>query len=299
MKKHIPVLANKLVELIQPKKGENFADVTAGFGGHSKIILELVGQNAKAFLFDRDLDAVSDLREEFAKYNNVTVQHKKISEIDWQNDMTDISIVIADLGVSSHQFDEAKRGFSILRPGPLDMRMDQSQDFSAYDVVNGYSKKDLAEIIFKYSQEPKSRQIAASIVEHRNKKVISTTQELADIVSSVVKPNYKIHPATKTFQAIRIEVNQEISELESLLQEAPKFLKPKGRLAIISFHSIEDRMVKQAFKQLASPTKDTNGNVINKPKFKLVTKKPIKGSEFDKSNLRARSAKLRVLEKIN
>lgn len=296
MNTHIPVLLHQVVEVLQPKVGEVFADVTAGYGGHSSALLHAVGVSGHAYLFDQDPQAIQALKEQFGSQQNITIAQANFADILLP---VQVDMVLADLGVSSPQLDRAERGFSFSSDGPLDMRMNSSQEFSAYQIVNTYSQTALADIIYQYGEERRSRAIAKALVETRKHKPITTTAELADIVAGVVPKTSKIHPATKTFQALRIATNDELHSLERLLQAAPTWLKPGGRLAVISFHSLEDRMVKQRFAALTAPLRNQNGMIVSDPVFRKVTKKPLQGIDYDKSNPRARSAKLRAVEKIN
>ncbi len=299
MKKHIPVLLNELIEILKPSKGQRFADLTAGYGGHSKALIDEVSSSGYGYLIDRDLQAVDHLKKQFKLYNNIKIEHADFGKLDWDKDIPYVDIILADIGVSSPQLDDPTRGFSFQSESKLDMRMDSSQELSAYEVVNTYSEKDLADIFYKYSEEHQSRRIAKAIVSRRKQKTIDTTTELAELISQTIHKTGKMHPATKCFQAIRIEVNNELGSLAKLLENAPDRLNIGGKLAIISFHSLEDRMVKQAFNTLCTPERDEFGQNVSEPRYLKVTKKPIMGSEYDKSNPRARSAKLRVVEKIN
>lgn len=298
MKRHTPVLLENVIDLLQPQIGEKFADLTAGFGGHSEVLLEMVGGSGHGYLFDKDSEAILALQAKFETLNNVTITQADFGTIDWQEDMPKVDMILADIGVSSPQIDNADRGFSFMQDGPLDMRMNQDQILTAYDIVNTYSQADLADILYQYGEERQSRRIARKIVESRRLEPIRTTTQLADIISHETGKSGKIHPATKSFQALRIAVNNELDSLKSALQEMPASLLPGGRIAIISFHSLEDRLVKQAFKALCTPQKDEFGQIVSNAEFTPVTKKPISGINFDKTNPRARSAKLRVVEKI-
>jgi len=300
MNRHIPVLLSELLEILNPQEGEDFADVTAGYGGHSEALLQKVGDKGSGYLFDKDPEAIKYLRSKFEGNENIKIYQTDFAEIDWNADMPRFDIIIADIGVSSPQLDDTERGFSFYSDARLDMRMNQQQELDAYTVVNTYHEKDLADIFYRYGEERNSRRIARFIANRRKSSPIESTIELANLISSAThNKTGKIHPATRCFQAIRIEVNHELDSLEKLLQVAPRHLKKGGRLAIISFHSLEDRIVKQAFSMLCKQQKDEFGQNVSKPEYKSVTKKPLKGSEYDKSNPRARSAKLRVVEKIN
>lgn len=299
MKKHIPVLLSELINILKPSKGLRFVDLTAGYGGHSRALLEAVGRSGYGYLFDKDPQAVDYLKKQFISQNNISIEQADFGKLDWENEIPSVDIILADIGVSSPQLDDPNRGFSFQSESKLDMRMDSSQELSAYEVVNTYSEADLSDIFYRYSEERQSRRIARAIIDRRKQKTIDTTTELAELISQTIHKTGKIHPATKCFQAIRIEVNDELGSLAKLLENAPERLKPGGKLAIISFHSLEDRMVKQAFNALCTPKKDEFGQNVSEPRYIKVTKKPIMGSEYDKSNPRARSAKLRVVEKIN
>jgi len=299
MNRHIPVLLGEVIEVLQPQKGEKFADLTAGYGGHSKALLQAVGQSGYGYLFDRDLLAVKALKSRFTDTHNLEIAQANFADVAHEQKLSGIDMVLADLGVSSPQLDEYQRGFSFQTDGPLDMRMDTTQELSAYEIVNTYSEKDLADILYGYGQERQSRRIAHAIVQARKTHSINTTAQLSEIISQTVSKTGKIHPATLSFQAIRIATNQELTNLQMLLNDIPEQLKPGARLAIISFHSLEDRMVKQAFAGLCKSLKDEFGQTVSEPQYRKVTKKPIQGKQFDISNPRARSAKLRAVEKIN
>lgn len=297
MKLHQPVLLNETIELLDLKSGQVVVDMTAGYGGHSEKILQIIGTEGKLVLVDRDIEAIRELKKKFGNYDNVEYIHSNFSQINWKN-IGKVDRVLMDLGVSSPQLDRPERGFSFNKPARLDMRMDRSQKLTAQEIVNEYQEEDLANLIYRFGEETKSRKIAKAIVEYRASQPITTTEKLAEIVSKTIPKKSKIHPATKTFQAIRIAVNEELASLEKALPEITAHLNPYGRLAVISFHSLEDRIVKQFFKSICEVAKDpVTGSEISSPNFKLVIKKPLKGSLED-SNPRARSAKLRIVEKI-
>jgi len=296
MPKHIPVLLNQVIEVLKPKQGETFIDMTCGYGGHSQKLLQLVGNSGYGYLIDRDWQAISYLKKLFASKQNVRIIHSNFSQLGSLG-LPKVDMILMDLGVSSAQLDQADRGFSFWQNARLDMRMDRSQKLDAHYVVNNYSQKKLAEIIASYGEETQSRKIARAILAARKIKPIDTTLQLADIISSQVRKSRKIHPATKTFQAIRIAVNDELNELKTGLEEALKILKPGGRLAVISFHSLEDRIVKTFIQQYSQDIYDIDGKLIRSASLKKVTKKPILGSLVD-YHRRARSAKLRAAVKI-
>jgi 16S rRNA (cytosine1402-N4)-methyltransferase len=298
MKLHQPVLLEQTIDLLDLKSGEIVIDMTAGYGGHSAEILKIIGESGRLILVDRDENAIKELKKKFKNYKNIDYIHSNYSEIDWKS-IGSVDKILMDLGVSSPQLDESERGFSFNKDAELDMRMDRSQSLTAKEIVNEYSEDELANIIYRYGEEKKSRRIAKAIVDNREVKPIKTTKQLADIVENCLPKSYRIHPATRTFQAIRIATNAELESLEATLPEATEHLNKDGRLAIISFHSLEDRIVKQFFKSLIEVDKDpVTGMEVESPNFRLINKKPLKGLQND-NNPRARSAKLRVVEKIN
>jgi 16S rRNA (cytosine1402-N4)-methyltransferase len=287
---HIPVLLDSVVRLLAPKKGETYLDLTAGYGGHATEVISRIGDEKLATLVDRDLFAIEKLREKFPHANVIHSDFAKfVAETDEKFDM-----VLLDLGVSSVQLDFGERGFSFREDSELDMRMDRSQKLTAFDVVNKYSEKNLAEIFQKYGEEKSgiSRKIARELVISRKFGPTKTTGELAEKIVKIVGKSdggkwHKTHPATKIFQAIRIEVNDELGQLTEALNDISRILKPNGRVAIISFHSLEDRIVKEYFRENDSEN-DLEKSLI------ILAKKPIEGSLEDANNPRARSAKLRA-----
>jgi 16S rRNA (cytosine1402-N4)-methyltransferase len=298
MKLHQPVLLEQTIDLLELKSGEIVMDMTAGYGGHSAEILKKIGPSGRLILVDRDREAIKELKKRFKNRKNVEYIHSNYANIDWEQ-IGKVDKILMDLGVSSPQLDESGRGFSFNKDAELDMRMDRSQSLTAKEIVNECSEEELANIIYRYGEEKKSRRIAKAIVESRESKPIKTTKQLADIIEDCLPKSYMIHPATRTFQAIRIATNAELESLEKTLPEATAYLSSGGRLVVISFHSLEDRIVKQYFKSLMEVEKDpVTGKDVESPNFRLVNKKPIKGLEQD-NNPRARSAKLRVAEKIN
>lgn len=291
--KHIPVLLEAVLKYLEPKEGESYLDLTAGYGGHAAAILKRTGYGQPAVLVDRDKNAVDSLSKTFESkpveivHNDFFAASEKLLAEGKRFDM-----VLADLGVSSPHLDMASRGFSFGSEGPLDMRMDQQQTLTAEHIVNNYSEQQLTTILRQYGEEPKARAVARAICENRP---IRTTTQLASIVARTAakssKKNSKTHPATKTFQALRIEVN---SELDLLAQSLPLWidlLVPGGRLVVISFHSLEDRIVKQAFQEYGGNRFDS---VVHN-----LTRQPVMGDKNEiVHNPRARSAKLRAVAKI-
>ena len=300
---HQPVLLQSVIEELAPQEGEVFADLTAGYGGHAAALLDRVGRNGYGYLFDRDPVAIQALQSKFADAKNVAITQANFGQLDWEHDlgqdMRSPDMILLDLGVSSPQLDDPSRGFSFRHDGPLDMRMDSSQPLSAATIVNDYSETEIADLIYRYGQDRFSRRIAHAIVATRSDKKapITTTQQLADIVHHVLPRPGKTDTATKTFQALRIAVNGELEALTQALAQAPTRLAPGGRLAIISFHSLEDRLVKQAFRELTTPQLNHFGQIAAEAPFQLVTRKPVKGEIEDSHNPRARSARLRAVAK--
>jgi 16S rRNA (cytosine1402-N4)-methyltransferase len=288
-KQHVPVLVSEVINCLEPKPGESYLDLTAGYGGHAQVITELTGSLTRTVLVDRDQNAIQELSKIFpASIVQLRQQDFFSATQELVESNQQFDIILADLGVSSPHLNEGSRGFAINISGPLDMRMDQTQELTAETIVNDYREADLAEILKNFGEEPKSKQIAKAIVEARP---LETTTQLAEIVKTVWKGYSKIHPATRTFQAIRIAVNDEMGMLERSLPLWLELLKPGGRIAIISFHSLEDRLVKKAFSENSGNNYDSS--------LVLITKHPIKASAQEIAlNPRARSAKLRAAAKI-
>ena len=278
---HIPVLAEQVIEGLQIKTGGRYLDATVGGGGHSRLILE-AAPDVELVALDQDLQALSAARAQLAEFAGRTSFHhinfSRFEPADLRFDG-----ILADIGVSSTQLDQAERGFSFRQEAPLDMRMDSTQDLTAEEIVNHWDEKTLADTIYEYGEERLSRRIARRLVERRP---FWTTTELASAIASAYPAKARhgrIHPATRTFQALRIAVNGELEVLKTFLDRAPDWLNPEGRLAIISFHSLEDRIVKYAFR--------------GDERLDIVTKKPLVASREEvKGNRRSRSAKLRIAE---
>lgn len=286
---HLPVLLEEVLTVLAPKPGDSYLDVTAGYGGHAAKVLERTQAPAKATLIDRDENAINELSERF-KGENVDIRRQDFltASENLRSEGQQFDLILADLGVSSPHLNLAERGFAISLSGPLDMRMDQSQSLTAEQVVNTYSKEQLADILTRYGEEPKAGAIARLIVQNRP---LSTTSELAELVARVWPGHSRVHPATRTFQALRIAVNDELGLLQRSLPIWIDLLAPGGRLAIISFHSLEDRLVKQFFAEQGGNRYDAALHVL--------TKRPLTASATEAvSNPRARSAKLRAAVKI-
>lgn len=288
--KHYPVLLAEVLQYLDPKEGDSYLDLTAGYGGHAAEVLDrTLPKPHKTTLVDRDQNAVAFLDQQFAG-RGVQIIHKDFlnASRELQKQGKQFDIILADLGVSSPHLDNASRGFSIKTDGPLDMRMDETQTKTAADIVNNYDETELVRILRTYGEEPRAKKIAQLIVEHRP---IATTHELAKIVAQAWPGYSKVHPATRTFQAIRIAVNDELDLLEQSMPIWVDLLAPGGRIAIISFHSLEDRLVKRF---LASQSGNRYDAVLQ-----LLTKQPVTGGADEiVFNPRARSAKLRAAVKI-
>jgi 16S rRNA (cytosine1402-N4)-methyltransferase len=285
---HIPVLLDATLAVMQPVEGENYLDLTAGYGGHASVFLKHTGNYAHSVLVDRDRHTAPYLKDLVSKGAKLLHDDFLNAARQLVEEGKKFDLILADLGVSSPQLDRAERGFSFSKEGPIDMRMDQMNEKSAEQIVNLYNESDLVDIIVRYGEEPKSiaRRIARAIVASRP---FRTTKELADAIEYVSRgPRKRIHPATRTFQALRIEVNDELKQVENVLPLLPKLLKPKGRVGVISFHSLEDRIVKRYFSEQVADGYEAE--------FTVLTKKPILGTD-DVHNPRSRSAKLRVAVK--
>lgn len=303
MKEHISVLLNETIDLLDVKEGGTYIDGTLGRGGHTSEILKRL-KNGKLYCFDLDSDAINKSKEYLKDYDNVTFIHDNYCHMNKYVDSVDG--IILDLGVSSPQFDEAQRGFSYRFDGPLDMRMNKESELTAEKIVNEYSKEELQKIFWNYGEEKFSGPIAKKIVEVRQEKRITTTFELVEIIKSVLPQKIlakKGHPAKQVFQALRIAVNGELDSLEYFLEHFPEIAKVGTRVVIITFHSLEDRLVKQTFKSLSTVKDDLNiikrPEEIEKPKWQLLNKHVVVASEKElDENPRSKPAKLRGIEKV-
>lgn len=307
---HVSVLLDECIESLNIKPDGVYVDCTMGGAGHSKEIVKRLSSKGLFIGFDQDKNAIETAKERLKDYSDrVRFIHSNFENI--KEELEKIGVykidgVLADLGVSSHQLDEKDRGFSYMQDAPLDMRMDVRKDFSAYDVVNTYSEEELARIIKEYGEDNWAKRIAKFIVEKREEKEIETTGELVDIIKSAIPKKARIdgpHPAKRTFQAIRIEVNNELSVINKMIQDAVSIMDKGGRICIITFHSLEDRIVKNEFKELARdcvcPPHFLMCQCDKKSLVKVITRKPILPSEEEiNENPRSRSAKLRVAERI-
>jgi 16S rRNA (cytosine1402-N4)-methyltransferase len=312
---HVPVLLKEAIDFLAVRRGGTYIDATVGLGGHSYEIAKRLGAPGHLIGLDKDPAALkvagerltqgpstarSDSQGESERsaqddsvgedWPTITLLHRSFAEIAKGQQAATVDGILADIGVSSLQLDDATRGFSFQADGPLDMRMDPRSERSAEQVVNHLDERQLADVIYEFGEERRSRRIARAICRSRP---IRSTAHLADVISAAARPmnseQRRIHPATKTFQALRIFVNRELEDLKALLEAAPRILKPGGRVVVISFHSLEDRIVKDAFREGA----------IKDKHFRVLTKKPVTATELERDrNPRARSAKLRAAERV-
>jgi 16S rRNA (cytosine1402-N4)-methyltransferase len=291
---HIPVLLGQVLQYLNPQAHETYLDLTAGYGGHAREVLERTKGSTPddTVLVDRDSNAIVELEKVFAD-KPVHIMHAdflKASQI-LQSEGKRFDMILADLGVSSPHLNQQARGFAIAADGPLDMRMDQTQELTAADIVNTYPTADIADILKRYGEEPKAHSIAQKIVAYRKEQPITSTTQLAEIVARAWPGHSRVHPATRSFQALRIAVNDELRLIEQSIPIWIELLKPGGRLVVISFHSLEDRLVKQAFVEAGGNRFDAT--------LQVLTKQPVIADESETvSNPRARSAKLRAALKI-
>jgi len=305
---HYTVMKNEAVDALQCRDGFIYVDCTLGGGGHSKLILEKIQPNGKLFAFDVDEDAIKASKERLKDYKNLTII--KSSYVNIKQELAKYGVtkitggVLFDLGASYHQLTKAERGFSFSKDAPLDMRFNQDADFSAYDVVNGYSENELIRIFSEYGEERFSKRIAKKIVEERKITKINTTTELANLIlQATPKIKSTIHPATRVFQAIRIEVNQELTNVKNTLNDVLDLLEVGAIISVISFHSLEDRIVKHLLKYHSQRCHCNKSQMIctcPPPRLELITKKPLMASESEiRENPPSRSAKLRIARCIN
>lgn len=306
---HVSVLLNECLEGLNIKENGIYVDGTLGGAGHSSEILKRLSNEGRLIGIDQDTDALKAAKERLKDYSNVTFVHSNFSNI--ENVLNNLNIdgvdgILMDLGVSSYQLDEGERGFSYMKDAPLDMRMNRENDFSAYNVVNEYSEEDLYRIIRDYGEEKFAKRIASFIVENRQEKNIETTLELVEIIKNAIPAKARRegpHPAKRTFQAIRIEVNSELSILNKTIEDGVEKLNKGGRMAIITFHSLEDRIVKNKFRDLAVSCRCPKEFPVcvcgEKAKVKVISRKAIEPTKEEvEINPRSRSAKLRVIEKL-
>jgi len=301
---HVPVLYDEVLELLQPRPGGRYLDGTVGAGGHAQGILRASAPDGKLLALDRDAEAIAFARQRLAEYDQrvtlVKASYADMAAIAGRCGFDDFDGILLDLGLSSRQLADGQRGFSFLREGPLDMRFDASQGPTAADLINNLSEAELADIFWRYGEERRSRKWARVIVANRP---LTTTTQLADLIAAQVKRRERIHPATQLFQALRIAVNNELEVVGQGVLAAVALLRANGRLAVISFHSLEDRLVKQTFRELSRdcicPPEQPICTCDRQPVLRLITRKAVQaGAEEIAANPRSRSARLRVAEKI-
>ncbi len=293
--KHIPVLCQEVIEYLKLKVGDIVLDATVGGGGHAKEILKKIIPTGRLIGVDRDTEAIERVKRGLKQYEKnivyVNDNFRRIDEILKQRHITEIDSAVFDLGMSSFQIDDAKRGFSFLHDGPLDMRFDARGIHSAGEVVNKFGREILADIIKEYGEERHAKLIADAIISARKKKRIESTGQLKEIIFLAAGRKYsrqRLHPAARTFQALRIYVNDELSAVKEAVDKTISYLKPNGRICVISFHSLEDRIIKNIFRDKSK-----------EKEISVITKKPVGASERESAaNPRSRSAKLRVAEKL-
>ncbi len=306
--KHYSVLKDELIEGLNINPDGIYVDATLGYGGHSSEILKKLN-HGHLYAFDQDKEAIEYSKDRLLKINNnftlIYSNFCNLKEKLKEQKINKVDGIIFDLGLSSPQIDDSSRGFTFMKEAPLDMRMNQANKLTAEKIVNEYSIEELTNIFYTYGEEKMSKVIAKKICSERENKEIKTTKELVDIIANAVGAKYfnKQHPERQVFQAIRIEVNQELTVLASVLPDAIEMLKPGGRISVITFHSLEDRIVKQIFKKESEVNELVKGlpeiPEEYKPKIKIINKKPILPSEKElKENSRSKSAKLRIVERI-
>lgn len=306
--KHFPVMLEEAVNSLNCTPGKLYIDATLGAGGYSELILQKISPNGKLIAFDVDIDAVNFSSQKLKDYENLTIVNNSYTNIKKylvENNISEITGgVVFDLGASTPQLTSDTRGFSFQKNSRLDMRFNQNSEFSAYDVVNGYKEFDLVRIFSEYGEERFSKRIAKKIIEVRKTKKIETTKDLVDIIfESTPRIKSKIHPATRVFQAIRIEVNDELNNIKNTLYDVLTLLSNGAILSVVTFHSLEDRIVKNIFREYSREWGEelgTNGQKSNLPILEIINKKPLTASEQEvRVNPPSRSAKLRAVRRIN
>lgn len=300
---HIPVLFDEVLALLQPKANGRYIDGTLGAGGHTAGLLAQSAPSGRILVFDKDAEAIAFARQQLESFGaRVTYVHASYAEMGQlapAHGFTNVAGILLDLGLSSRQLDDPQRGFSFMKEGPLDMRFDTSQGETAADLINNLDEATLANIFWRYGEEKSSRKLARMIVAERP---FTTTTQLADSIAQTVRRRGRIHPATQVFQALRIAVNRELETVETGVLAALELLGLNGRLAVISFHSLEDRFVKQTFRQLSQdctcPPDQPICTCGGQAKFRLITRKAVQATaEEIAQNSRSRSARLRVIER--
>lgn len=304
MYEHVPVLYHEVMQLLHPQPNGRFVDGTVGAGGHTTGILELSAPDGRVLAFDKDPEAIRFAQEKLELFGErvtfVNASYAEMAQLAPQHGFGQVDGVLLDLGLSSRQLDDTQRGFSFMKEGPLDMRFNSTQGKTAADLINNLSEMELAELFWRYGEEANGRKFAKAIVA---KRPIHTTTQLANLLAEQVKQRGRIHPATLVFQALRIAVNHELESVETGIPAGINLLKPGGRIAVISFHSLEDRFVKQLFRQLCKecvcPPQQPICTCGAQAILRLVTRKAVKASETEiATNPRSRSARLRVAEKL-
>lgn len=302
---HIPVLAKETIENLNINPDGIYLDLTLGKGGHSKLILERLSPKGRLIAIDQDKEAIEAAKENLRDFSNVIFVNSNFENFEKALEDLGLDLIdgaLMDIGVSSYQIDNADRGFSYMKDGPLDMRMNQDNELTAEVIVNEYSQDELERIFFEYGEERFSKAIARNIVNLRDEERIDTTFKLREIVSKSIK-SQDAHPEKRVFQALRIEVNRELEVLENTIEKVVDHLKKDGRLAIITFHSLEDRIVKNKFKDLATdcicPPEFPVCVCDHRAKIKIITRKPVTASKAElRENSRSKPAKLRVGQRI-
>lgn len=310
---HLSVLADECIDALNIKPDGIYVDCTTGGAGHSLMILQKLGEKGTLLCLDKDEEALNVARERLnnsgtkARFILIKSDFAEIKKVLEDNNIIKVSGILADFGVSSHQLDENNRGFGYMQDGPLDMRMDKNSELTAEKIVNEYSSKELEKILFEYGEEKYTKRIVAAMIKDRQTKRIVKTGELSDIITKAIPGSGRReqqHPAKRTFQAVRIEVNRELESIRSLVNALPEILEPKGRFAAISFHSLEDRIIKETLKKYENPCECPKSFPMcicgKKAIGKMLNKKPITATQRElEQNPRARSAKLRVFEKYD
>ena len=301
---HIPVLFDEVLDYLQPKANGRYIDGTLGAGGHTAGLLQKSAPAGRILVFDKDAEAIAFAQKRLEPFGDrVTYLHAsyaQMGDLAPAHGFARVDGILLDLGLSSRQLDSAERGFSFMKEGPLDMRFDTSQGKTAAELLNNLDEAALADIFWRYSEERQSRKIARMIVAQRP---FTTTTQLAEAIAQTVRRRGRIHPATQTFQALRIAVNQELETVETGVMAGLELLAVGGRLSVISFHSLEDRFVKQTFRRLSRkctcPPEQPTCTCGGVAKFRLITRKAVKASAAEiTKNPRSRSARLRVIEKV-
>jgi 16S rRNA (cytosine1402-N4)-methyltransferase len=304
---HLPVLKKEILEFLNPKEGDTIVDCTLGLGGHAASLLQKVGKTGRLIGFDADTENLKTAEKKLEKYEKqITLIHRNFRHLSDElskSGLDHIDSILLDLGLSSPHVDDPEKGFSFSKTGALDMRYDRTKGISAYDVINKASSQELAQIFWEFGEERGSRKIANAICTARKENEIKTTTDLADVIKQIRGYKSHIDPATRVFQALRIYVNDELSVLLEVLPQAVQALREGGKIAVISYHSLEDRIVKNFFRDSTKDCLCSKENPVcicdHKPTLKILTKKPVAPSEEELTeNRRARSAKLRVAEKL-